>query len=405
MAKTNDPMDDVTELVIDIRNVVTNRVTTLENRLDSIETTINRPGGIVGGGSAPTTEIGPKALALFNQVTGANLTSEGLRDYDAAWLEYMRRGPAASHDVRNTLQVGTDSDGGFWVSPQRTARIIAKMYETSPMRRLAFTETIGSDALEGLIDNDEAESGWVSEMGDRDETDSPEIGEFKVPLHEQYAMPVVTQKLLDTAGFDVSGWLDRKIAQKLGRTEVTAFYAGNASGKPRGFLDYPTATTADSSRAWGTLQYVVTGHASTFATPTTSISPADCLITLQQSLKAEYRANARWQMNKATAGAVRKFKDADGRFIWTDNIQAGQPPLLLGDPVEIAADMPDVGANTFPIAYGDWKQAYTIVDHIVGIRTLRDPFTTKGRVKFYTTKRVGGGLLNSEAIRLLKVSE
>lgn len=371
----------------------------LHNRLDIVETAVNR-GDLVGHSIAGprSLNVDPHALAAFQNRTGHDVNGEGLREYDNAFDEMIRRGSAASLDAKNTLQVGSDPDGGYLVTPERSARIVAKMYETSPMRRLANVDTISSDALEGIIDNDEAGAGWVSEMGARDETDNPQLGQWRIALDEVYAMPVATQKLLDTSGFNVAAWLEQKIAQKLARVENAAFISGNGSGKPRGLLDYEMSTDDDDTRPWGTLQYFITGNNTGFA----ASDPGDILIDIQQSLNPDYRANAAWVMNRATAGLIRKFKDADGNYLWERSTQAGQPDRLLGSPVVYFEDMADPAANASILAYGDFREAYQIIDHTVGLRLLRDPFTTKGRVKFYAYKRVGGGLLNSEAVRILR---
>jgi HK97 family phage major capsid protein len=216
-------------------------------------------------------------------------------------------------------------------------------------------------------------------------------------------MPKASQKVLDDAALNVEDWLGNKVVSRFARQEAAAFISGNGVLKPRGILSYPTATTADATRAWGTLQHVITGHASSFIAPTTSASPADCLVDTVYSLKATYRIGARWFMNSLTAGTVRKFKDADGKFVWTDRISENQPPLLLGYPVEFAEDLPDVGAGNFPIMFGDLSAAYQVVDRL-GIRVLRDPYTQKGWVLFYSTMRVGGAVVNSEALKLLKVA-
>jgi HK97 family phage major capsid protein len=249
----------------------------------------------------------------------------------------------------------------------------------------------------------EPEVGWVGETESRTETDTPDLGKLNIPVHEIYANPKVTQKLLDDSSINIGGWLVDKMSAKFRREETTQFFIGNGIKKPRGFLDYSTVTTSDASRAWGVLQHVVSGDASGFITPTTSASPADCLIMLQAALKADYQANAVWLMSRATSAVVRKFRDPDGRFIWQDSLQAGMPPMLLGHSVVLCEDMSAIGSNAYPIAYGDFGAGYTIVDR-QGERLLRDPYTAKPHVHFYMTRRVGGDVTNFEAIKLLKIS-
>lgn len=332
------------------------------------------------------------------------------RAYCRAWHAYIRRGDLAiKPDVRAALSVGADPEGGFWVRPDRTDQIVTRMFETSPMREVANIETIGTDTFEYPLDtNDATSGGWVAEKATRSETATPDVGVGKIFAHEQYAEPRATQKILDDMQFDIEGWLVRKITDKLVRTENAAFVTGNGTSKPRGFVDYGSAavTTDDASRSWGVLQYVPVGAAGAF--PAISgggadgASDPDALITIIHKLKPAYRTNARWMMNRATVGEVRKLKDANGQYLWSmGNIQAGQPQQLLGYGIAEAEDMADIASDSFSIAFGDFRSGYTIVDRM-GLRLLRDPYTTKGFVKFYVTKRVGGDVVDFDAIKLLK---
>ena len=266
--------------------------------------------------------------------------------------------------------------------------------------------TIGTDKLVIPLDVEEAASGgWVGEKASRADTNTPGVGEQTIEVFEQYAQPKATQRLLDDAEVDIEAWLAGKIADILTRTENTAFVSGNGVNKPKGFLGYASAavTTADASRDWGKLQYIATGAAGAFASPNASASrlPADVLIDLIQATKPLYRANGRFAMNRATAGAVRKLKDGDNNYLWQPSIVAGQPDQLLGYPVSELEDMPDIASNTFSIAFGDFRRGYQVIDR-QGIRVLRDPYTEKPFVKFYTTKRVGGDVTDFDAIKLLK---
>lgn len=327
---------------------------------------------------------------------------------NAAFRDYIRGGDVSSLQalqVSAGMSAGSDPEGGYSVYPTVSNGITTRIFETSPLRRYARAVTISSDKFEELVDINEPDSGWVGEKQARPETDTPNLGKLEILAHELYAMPKVTQKLLDDSSLDLAAWLIDKVSAKLGRQETAAFFNGNGILKPRGFLTRTTAATADATRAWGTLQHVVSGHASGFLATDVDAGeyPIDCLIDLQTALKSEHRANAVWMMNRRTAGVVRKFKDADGASIWSNSNQAGQPPLLLGHPVELAEDMPDVEANALPIAFGDFMAGYTIVERH-GDRLLRDPFTAKPHVLFYTYRRVGGDVSNSEAIKLLKIS-
>lgn len=366
---------------------------------------------VTGAGAAndPEVERAPARFSaavktLFPGRLRDDLSAEQFAEYAKGFAAYVRAGDRAlSIEHVKAMQVGVDSEGGYLVPVDMSGRIATRIRELSPIRQFANVQPIGSDRLEGIEDLDETDSGWVGETATRDDTDTPDVGKYQIPVHEIYAQPKATQKLIDDSMIDLEAWLSAKVGDRFARQEAAAFISGDGIVKPRGILTYTAVATGDATRAWGQLQYIPSGHASTFVTPTTSVSPADCLITTVYALKAPYRTGARWFMNSATTGAIRKFKDADGRFIWQDPISEGQPPLLLGYPVSFAEDLPDVGANEFPIIFGNLMIAYQIVDRL-GVRMLRDPYTQKGFVKFYTIKRVGGAVVNFEALKLLKIA-
>ncbi|MEX2642142.1 MAG: phage major capsid protein [Acetobacterales bacterium] len=337
---------------------------------------------------------------------------EGYRAFTRSFEALLRRGGSdgdrLSPDVRAALQVGSAPDGGYWVPTEMGTTVATRLFETSDVRALASVIQISTADIEFPTDTNEATSGgWVGEAVTRSgDTGTPQVGVHKIVAHEQYAEPHATQKLLDDAAVDVEGWLSRKVADILVRTENTAFVTGNGVAKPRGFLDYKTgaATTDDASRAWGKLQYVVTGASADFPviSGTTTDDP-DPLVTLISKLKPAYRSGAVWAMNRSVEAAVRKLKDADGRYlIGMGDLQDGVRGFnLLGFPIRTMEDMPDLAADSFSIAFGNFREGYLVVDR-QGIRVLRDPYTKKGFVKFYTTKRVGGDVLNFDAIKLLK---
>jgi HK97 family phage major capsid protein len=295
------------------------------------------------------------------------------------------------------MYTGSDPDGGYWVPPDTTGRIVAKIYETSPIRQYAQVDPIGSDALEGPIDNDEAGAGWVGETETRTETTTPDLGQWRIEAHEMYAEPKITQRLLDDAVYDVEGWLQRKVAQRMSRLENTGFITGNGIKKPRGLFSYTTAATADSSRAWGTPEHLATGVSGGWP----ASAPADKLVDMVYLLKAAYRQGAVWVTYRTMVAEIRKFKDGQGQYLWAPGLAAGQPQSILSFPVAEMEDVPVKAADSLSIGFGNLKEAYQIVDRL-GIRTLRDPYTAKGWVKFYTTKRVGGGMVNFEAFKFMK---
>lgn len=309
-----------------------------------------------------------------------------------ALAPYLRRGDETE---LKGLSVAVDPDGGYTVIPERSSTIVTRLFDTSPMRALANIQNTTSDALEILLDTTEAEAQWASETGARNETNTPQLGLRKIPVHEMYANPRATQKLLDDSNISIENWLLDKITKRFTRRENTAFVNGDGVTQPRGFLTYPTSTAGDTSRPWGTLQYVPSGTSGDF--------DLDDLNDLVATLKADYRAGASWLMTRATASAVRKKKDSQGQYLWQPSSQLGQPDSLLGFPVYLAEDMPAIAANALAIAFGDFREGYTIVDRI-GLRVLRDPYTDKPHIRFYTTKRVGGDVTNFDAIKLLRLS-
>jgi HK97 family phage major capsid protein len=315
--------------------------------------------------------------------------------YKAAFDTFLRKGEEVMGvEERKALSVGADPDGGYVVNPDLSGRIVMKVFESSPMRAYASVQVISSDALEGLFDLNEASSGWVGETDSRTETNTPQLGKWRIPAYELYAKPKATQKLLDDASINMEAWLASKVAEKFARDEANAFVVGNGVNKPRGFLTYGSGTTLP-----GTIEQFPSGvNGALAATP----DGGDVLINALYGLKQQYRANATWFMNRASTRLVRKAKDSNGSYIWVPGIAAGQPASLLGYPVAAFEDMPDPATNSLSIAVGDMREAYQIVDRL-GIRTLRDPYSAKPYVEFYTTKRVGGDVVNFESIKLVKL--
>jgi len=325
-------------------------------------------------------------------------------EYSGAFNTYLRKGKDGLSDLEaKALSVGSAPDGGFFVEPFRSQTIIDKLYETSAMRAVASVISITSKSVEFPIDRDEVTTGWVGEQTARPETNTPQVGMLELPVHELYAMPKSTQNLLDDAGVNVEGWLDGKVADQMGREENTQLVLGNGVKQPRGFASYTTAATADVSRAFGTLEHVITGFNGAFRTASATVSPADDLLDLIYKFKSGYRRALRWAGNRLTLGAVRKFKNQQGDFIYDARLGAsGIIEMVLGYQWDEFADMADyTTTGALGIALADWRRGYQIVDR-QGIRQLRDPYTLKGYVLFYTTKRVGGGVLDSDAIKFIK---
>jgi HK97 family phage major capsid protein len=293
------------------------------------------------------------------------------------------------------LNTAVAAEGGYLVDPQTADTIRSVLNSTASIRSIANVVHVEATSFDVLVDHTDVGTGWASEAGPVAESDTPAIERISIPLHELSAMPKASQRLLDDSAFDIEGWLAGRIADKFSRAEAAAFIAGNGVDKPRGFLDHAKVT--QGAWAWGSLGYVATGNAGDFAT----VNASDAIVDLVYALGATYRANASFVMNSKTAGAVRKMKDADGRFLWSDGLAAAQPARLMGYPVMIAEDMPDIAASSFAIAFGDFRAGYTIADR-PDLRVLRDPFSAKPHVLFYATRRVGGDVSDFAAIKLLK---
>ena len=308
---------------------------------------------------------------------------------------YLRRGREA--EVKS-LSGAVPADGGYAVPREIDAAIATRLASLSPIRAIAQVVQTGTAGYRKLITTSGTASGWVSEVAARPETGTPSFAEIAPPSGELYANPAASQAMLDDAGFDLEAWLADEIAMEFARAEGAAFVAGSGADQPKGFLSAPTAATGDAARAFGTLQFLASGDAAGF-----DAAPDLKLIDLVHALKAGHRQGASWVMNAATLAQVRKLKDATGAFLWQPGMIEGQPDRLMGYPVVEAADMPDVAAGAFPIAFGNFRAGYLIAERST-TTILRDPFTNKPFVNFYATKRIGGQVLDSDAIKLLKIS-
>jgi HK97 family phage major capsid protein len=316
-----------------------------------------------------------------------------------AFAAYLRsgddeglRGLALEAKGLSTL---TNAEGGYLVDPETTEAIRGVLYATASIRGIANVVHVEASSFDVLVDHSELGTGWASEAGPATETATPVIDRIGIPLHELSAMPKASQRLLDDSAFDIEGWLADRIADRFARAEAAAFIAGNGIDKPKGFLAH--TKVAQGSWEWGKLGYVPTGAAGDFA----AVNASDAIVDLVYALDAPYRANAVFVMNSKTAGAVRKMKDADGRFLWSDGLAAAEPARLMGYPVLVAEDMPDIAAGAYAVAFGDFRAGYTIAER-PDLRVLRDPFSAKPHVLFYATKRVGGDVSDFKAIKLLR---
>ncbi|KJZ20332.1 phage major capsid protein [Loktanella sp. S4079] len=291
-----------------------------------------------------------------------------------------------------SMNTAVAADGGYLVDPQTSDTIKGTLSSTASIRAIANVVSVDATSYDVLVDHTEMGAGWATETTATAETDTPQIDRITIPLHELSALPKASQRLLDDSAFDIEGWLAGRIADKFARSEAGAFINGDGIDKPTGLLNYPTVD--NDVWAWGNLGYVPTGT-------TGGIDGGDAIVDLVYALGAEYRANGTFVMNSKTAGTIRKLKDNDGRFLWSDGLAAGEPARLMGYPVLIAEDMPDIAADATAIAFGDFGAGYTVAER-PDLRVLRDPFSAKPHVLFYATKRVGGAVSDFAAIKLLK---
>ena len=358
--------DALTELKLDRVN---DAIDSVKSKLDRIETQ-----------SAAGSDIATKE------------TSEIQQEYKKAYVNWLRKGVEISPALeQKALSVISNPDGGFLVTPEISSKIVKKIYDLSPIRQIASVQTISSDSLDVIVDNGDNTSGWVAETGARSATTTPTIGKSNIPVHELYTMPIATQKLLDDASIDLEAWLADKVADQFAREEADAFVNGDGVAQPRGFLTYSAGTT------WGTIQQVSSTSGSG------GVLAADDIYELVYALQSGYTNGASFVMKRSTLKAVRQLKTTTTLdYIWQPGLQAGQPSSLAGFPVYEATDMPAITTNSLSIAFGNFAAAYQIVDRF-GIRTLRDPYANKPYVQFYTTKRVGGDVVNFDAIKLLKM--
>lgn len=307
------------------------------------------------------------------------------------FLKYLCKGEKSfTPDELKILSSDNDPNGGYWVTPEMTRKIVTQVFETSPMRNLATIETISTGVLEIAEDLGEAGVGWTTESGQRLETGSPSIGLRQIYINELYALPKATQTLLDDTNIDVASWLAKKVSDKISRLENKAFITGDGVGKPHGILTYPAGTDNP-----GQVEQVNSG-ANTAVT-------SDGLRSLFFRLKSPYINNARWLMRRSTIEAISKLKDSNSKYLWQPGLVQGEPQTLIGRPINQMEDMPAIELGSLSIAFGDFKRAYRIVDR-GGIRMLRDPFSAKPFILFYTTKRCGGDITNFEAFVIQKIT-
>lgn len=320
-------------------------------------------------------------------------------EHKSAWIKWVRKGDDAGlADIeRKAMNVGTPADGGYAVPIQQDRDIMRLLTDLSPMRQVCRVMTVGTEDYRKLVNLGGTASGWVGETDARPATAGPTLAQLKPSFGELYANPEVTQKALDDIFFNVEGELSQDISESFAVLEGKAFLSGTGTNQPVGLLTAKTSAEADSARAFGTVQHIATGVADSFPAK----DPADILIDLIYSMKAGYRTGAQFMVNSMTLATMRKWKDGDGNYIWQPAMQNGQPGSIFGYGYVTNEDMPSAGAGAIPVVFGNFQQAYVIFDRM-GIRSLRDPYTNKPFVGFYTTKRVGSMIANTQAVKFLK---
>ena len=344
-----------------------------------------------------------KAVSRMNLPPGGGSTviDKAMTEHKAAFEKWFREGGESNLAAVKKLQVEaslstlSDPDGGYIVAPPEFDKAIDRVAGTiSIMRNLATVRTIGTNEYKKIVNIGGTSSGWVAEKESRTETDTPSLKEIAINMKEIYAEPGCTQLSLDDSYMDLPSWLADEVSTEFNEEEGEAFVTGDGVAKPHGIAGY--TMVANSSYAWGSIGYVAGGHA-------TLLNNADKLLSLQHALKSSYRNGATFLMNDSTCEKIRTLKDGDGNYLWRAGLMENAPDTLLGKPVAYDDNVADIGAGEYPLFFGNFKRAYLILDRM-GIRILRDPYTSKGNVLFYTTKRVGGGIILYEALKALKIA-
>ena len=361
------------------------KVARIDQAVASAQARLDR---VVSEGRRPELGLAPSAGFAGTSPDG------GGPEAKAAFDGYLKTGASFGLELKAGLSTASNSAG--YVVPEQTERAIERrLMAGSPMREIATVRTVGAGVFRKPVSTAGVASGWVAETAARPETDPATLALLEFPSADLYACPAATQSLLDDALIDLDEWLAAEVEDAFSAQETEAFVNGDGTNKPRGFLDYDLVE--DGDQEWGEIGYVASGAAGAFPVS----NPTDRLIDLIYAPRALYRPNARFVMNRRTVGTVRKFKDGDGNYIWQPAQRPGDTASLLGYPVTEIETMPDIGADAAAIAFGDFQRGYLIVDR-AGVRVLRDPYSAKPYVLFYTTKRVGGGVQNFDAIKVMK---
>ncbi|NUJ79404.1 phage major capsid protein [Methylocystis sp. FS] len=374
------------------------RLTQLEGRLGADVVTEEKLARIDHALDDTKSRLDRLALEMSRPRIGGKLVDDHSgREHKSAFNHYMRSGEASGLKAleAKALSRGSGPDGGYLVPLPTEREVLRRLAKFSPIRAISSVREISGASLRRAFSTTGPAAGWVAEADPRPQTNNQQLADMTFPAMELYAMPAATQALLDDAVVDIEQWIAEEVQTAFAEQEGAAFVSGDGVNKPKGFLSY--ATVADASWTWGNIGYVLTGAAGAFA----ASDPSDALVNLVYALRAGFRQNGKFVMGRRAQSLVRQFKTTTGDYIWAPPATADAGASLMNFPVVEAEDMPDPAANSLSIAFGDFERGYVVVDR-VGIRVLRDPYSAKPYVLFYTTKRVGGGVQNFEAIKLLK---
>ncbi|WP_454740897.1 phage major capsid protein [Citrobacter freundii] len=372
-----------------------------DKRLEAVEQEKGKLAGEVENLNGKLSELDELKSALEEELKQVKRPvggpqSKAASEHKTAFIGFMRKGKddGLRELERKALQVGVDEDGGYAVPEELDRTILNLLKDEVVMRQEATTITVGGANYKKLVNLGGTASGWVGETDARPETDASKLGQIEPFMGEIYGNPQATQTMLDDAFFNVEDWINSELAIEFAEQEEIAFTSGNGAKKPKGFLAYASTLDPDKTRAFGTLQHILSGAAAGVT--------ADAIIKLVYTLRKVHRNGAKFMMNNNSLFAIRILKDSEGNYLWRPGLELGQPSSLAGYGVAENEQMPDIAADAKAIAFGNFKRGYTIVDRI-GTRILRDPYTKKPFVGFYTTKRTGGMLVDSQAIKLLQI--
>jgi HK97 family phage major capsid protein len=394
---TTDRLDRVNAELTRIEKAYKSQIEDIEKKMN--RSTLAGTGARVDDVNLRSFNVSLASHAQKNNRQPVALNAEQYSEYRSAFGSFMRKDQRALSDAEyKALAVGSDPDGGYLCPDEMDSMIDRVVVSQGSLRQLATVRPIGVGSYKKLATTSGASAGgWGSETTAPTETGTPQLREIEFIPGLLWAEPRATVQLLEDSAQNVESWLADEVGLTFGEQESQAFISGSGVNRPQGILSYTTVT--NSSYAWGSVGYTPSGGASGFA----ASNPSDALLDLIHALKRQYRGNANWIMNDLTLATIRKFKDSTGLYIWQPGLQSGQVGVLLGYAVNTDDFMPDIAANAFPIAFADFRRAYVVVDRR-GTVVLRDNLTAKPYVKFWTTRRVGGGIQNFEAIKLMRMA-